>query len=112
MHAHEQDLNCPGCGTHFTRMGGLMSHIELTECRGFGRERLEQARKEKEAWHANYTNARNFQDYGRTAGEFANQSPNPFGVHTSKDKASGVENGVIAGAAQNQGTFIFVHMLL
>ena len=32
MHAHEQEVNCPGCHKAFTRAGGLMSHIEYHEC--------------------------------------------------------------------------------
>jgi hypothetical protein len=55
-----------------------MSHIELTECRGMSKEQLEKACKEKQEWYKIYKNAKNFQDYGRTAGEFSNQSPMPF----------------------------------
>ncbi|KAH8599995.1 hypothetical protein B0O99DRAFT_590414 [Bisporella sp. PMI_857] len=34
-HAKEQDLECPGaCGIIFPRVGALISHIELTPCRG------------------------------------------------------------------------------
>ena len=86
-----------------------MAHIELTECRGFARERLEQARKEKEAWHANYQNARNFKDYGRTAGEFADRSPNPFMVKTASSLgvAGDVDVGGITGAAESQGMSTF-----
>jgi hypothetical protein len=89
-----------------------MSHIELTECHGFARERLEEARKEKEAWHANYQNARNFRDYGRTAGEFADRSPNPLLVKTTTSliAAAGVDFGVFTEAAQNQGISIFVRI--
>ena len=77
MHAHAQDINCPGCYKHFTRLGGLMSHIELTECKYFRKETLEQSRKAKEEWYANAHNARNYVAYGRTAGDFS-EGPNPF----------------------------------
>ncbi|SPN98968.1 uncharacterized protein DNG_02007 [Cephalotrichum gorgonifer] len=32
-HAHEQDLDCPACGAHFIRLGGLMAHIERGQCK-------------------------------------------------------------------------------
>lgn len=50
MHSAEQDLDCPGCGKHFTRVGGLMGHIELNECKGLDKEQLEKARKQKQEW--------------------------------------------------------------
>jgi len=78
MHSHEQDMSCPGCNKHFTRLGGLMSHIELAECKYFQREIVEKNRKMKQNWYSNAQNARNFQDYGRTAGDFDNNSPSPF----------------------------------
>jgi hypothetical protein len=84
MHSHEQNMNCPGCGKHFTRLGGLMSHIELTECAFFKKEELEKNRKLKQEWYSNAQNARNFMDYGRTAGDFGNNSPNPFATQPGK----------------------------
>jgi hypothetical protein len=58
MHSHEQSLKCPGCGEVFTRLGGLVSHIELTECQSISKQRFDSARIEKEQWHKNYQEAR------------------------------------------------------
>ncbi|KAI9052130.1 hypothetical protein LZ554_003492 [Drepanopeziza brunnea f. sp. 'monogermtubi'] len=45
-HSAEQDLNCPYCGKHFSRMGGLVSHWELTECHGLPASVFDQQRKD------------------------------------------------------------------
>lgn len=58
-------------------LGGLISHIELTECRSIPRQAFDSGRTERTEWHRNYQNARNFRDYGRTAGDFS-ESPNPL----------------------------------
>ena len=84
MHSHVQDMDCPGCGKHFTRLGGLMSHIELTECAFFKKDVFEKNRKMKQEWYSNQQNVRNFLDYGRTAGDFGNNSPNPFLIAPGK----------------------------
>jgi hypothetical protein len=105
MHSAEQDLDCPGCGKHFTRVGGLMCHIELNECKGLDKEQLEKARKQKQEWYNNYQNARNFQDYGRTAGEFSNRSPMPFKANAV------VASGAGAGVAETPGVFHYPPLL-
>jgi hypothetical protein len=56
-----------------------MSHIELTECKYFKKETLERSRKMKEEWYANAQNVRKHVDYGRTAGDFNDSAPCPFG---------------------------------
>jgi len=100
MHSHVQDMDCPGCGKHFTRLGGLMSHIELTECAFFKKDVFEKNRKMKQEWYSNQQNVRNFVDYGRTAGDFGNNSPNPFFIAPGKLVRG--PDGVILVTAEDQ----------
>jgi hypothetical protein len=93
-------MDCPGCGKHFTRLGGLMSHIELTECAFFKKDVFEKNRKMKQEWYSNQQNVRNFVDYGRTAGDFGNNSPNPFLIAPGKLVRG--PDGVILVTAEDQ----------
>ncbi|KAL2111253.1 hypothetical protein VUR80DRAFT_10320 [Thermomyces stellatus] len=43
-HPHEQDLDCPGCHLHFTRLGALMNHIESNQCLKIGQQDIEHGR--------------------------------------------------------------------
>lgn len=61
-----------------------MSHIELTECAFFKKNVFEKNRKMKQEWYSNQQKVRNFVDYGRTAGDFGNNSPNPFLIAPGK----------------------------
>lgn len=110
MHSHEQDIHCPGCGKHFTRLGGMMSHIELAECKNMPKEYLEYARKSKEKWYTNAQNARNFRDYGRTAGDFGGNSPNPLAVPAPpklvRDPNGGA--GIVLVDAKGEGMLTFL----
>ncbi|RDW88445.1 hypothetical protein BP6252_00477 [Coleophoma cylindrospora] len=64
MHAAQQNLECPGCHENFTRVGGLINHIEHKLCPVIDAERFEQERLRKQDWHENYENARTFAEYG------------------------------------------------
>ncbi|RDW94976.1 hypothetical protein BP5796_00739 [Coleophoma crateriformis] len=64
MHAAQQNLKCPGCHETFTRVGGLINHIEHELCPVIDAERFEQERLRKQDWHENYENARTFAEYG------------------------------------------------
>lgn len=46
-HAKPQDLQCPGCGLSFVRVGGLISHIESGQCRRISKEALDASRIQK-----------------------------------------------------------------
>lgn len=78
-----------------------MSHIELTECDFFRKENIEKSRKMKMEWYANSTNARNFRDYGRTAGDFSNAAPNPLNTPAPPKLVCG-PNGVMLVAANGE----------
>ena len=55
-----------------------MGHIELTECKSLQNKKLADSRKESEEFYANYENVRAYHDYGRTAGDFGVNAPQPF----------------------------------
>ena len=77
-----------------------MSHIELTECAFFKKDVFEKNRKMKQEWYSNQQNVRNFVDYGRTAGDFGNNSPNPFFIAPGKLVRG--PDGVILVTAEDQ----------
>ena len=67
-HAKEQDLKCPGCEMHFTRMGTLMQHIER-ECA-----------VAKDAHHKNRAKKLEFADaLARLNDEYARAADKPLG---------------------------------
>ncbi|KAH8664268.1 hypothetical protein BX600DRAFT_512322 [Xylariales sp. PMI_506] len=45
IHALEQSLTCPGCGAEFTRVGGLMQHVEDHQCNRITPEMLQMRRQ-------------------------------------------------------------------
>ncbi|TAQ85421.1 hypothetical protein B7494_g6242 [Chlorociboria aeruginascens] len=48
MHAAEQWMPCPGCSKTFTRMGSLISHLELSNCTVMNASQMAQHRADKE----------------------------------------------------------------
>lgn len=76
MHSKEQNLNCPGCGKHFTRAGGLVNHVEFEGCIAVRTADFEMARKKKEQANAAINAAHNFQDFSRSGA--LGEGPNPF----------------------------------
>jgi hypothetical protein len=76
LHAKEQDLDCPGCGKHFTRLGSLIAHIEFNDCKAVTRENIVWARKEKEKSNAAVKTAHDFQDFSRSG--VLDEGPNPL----------------------------------
>ncbi|KAE8441598.1 hypothetical protein EG329_004647 [Mollisiaceae sp. DMI_Dod_QoI] len=77
MHSDEQDLRCPGCNKKFTRLGGLIGHIELKTCRDLPNLNIEAARKEKEQSNAMVKSAHNFNDFSRGGVSFGDE-PHPL----------------------------------
>jgi DNA-directed RNA polymerase subunit RPC12/RpoP len=71
-HAHEQDLNCSYCGKRFNRAGALVGHVELEGCpMKPSEESFVAGVRQKTERYQNYQEARNFQEYGRAAGDFS-----------------------------------------
>ena len=105
MHSKEQDLSCPGCNKHFTRMGALIGHIELTECRCIVKKdvnfNFRESRKEKEAVYENQCNIRNYVDCDRFEGEpGVDNGPKPMVGYYAKVQvtaASLADNTVMSG---------------
>ncbi len=87
VHAAEQDLECPYCHLHFNRLGGLVSHWELTECRVLPKAAFDKARQEFSGHQEAVRLAHNFNDYGRsgTTGG-ANEPLPPIGLTVSGGK--------------------------
>lgn len=77
LHSAVQDLNCPGCSKRFDRLGGLISHIELTECQAISKRIFNEAVRGKAAWDQNSREAHNFQG-SRGGSSAAGDGPNPF----------------------------------
>jgi hypothetical protein len=97
-------MNCPGCDKHFTRMGALIAHIELTECRIAKKDvnfNFGESGKEKEAVYENQRNIRNYVDFGRSEGEpGADNGPKPLVGNYAKvhvAAASAADNTVMSG---------------
>lgn len=77
LHSAVQDLKCPGCPKRFDRLGGLISHIELTECQSISRRKFDEAVRGKAAWDQNSREAHNFQA-SRSENTVVGDGPNPF----------------------------------
>ena len=65
MHSAEQDLDCPGCGANFPRLGAMISHIELSQCRALPKQIFDATRKEKGEWDKNHQAVRHDHYFGR-----------------------------------------------
>ncbi|KAK2627399.1 hypothetical protein QTJ16_003365 [Diplocarpon rosae] len=65
-HSAEQDLNCPHCTCHFTRLGSLIGHLELNECRGLPSAAFDEARKVTTEHQDAMRAANRFQDVSRS----------------------------------------------
>ncbi|KAM7212557.1 hypothetical protein V8F06_012054 [Rhypophila decipiens] len=50
FHAAKQNLTCPGCHDTFSRVGGLIDHIEKDACKGIKNVQLDARREEKLAF--------------------------------------------------------------
>lgn len=46
-HPQKQDLNCPGCGSHFVRLSGFVKHIELDECPSMDLKNIEERMQQR-----------------------------------------------------------------
>lgn len=47
MHPTPQELECPGCGKTFVRLGGLMRHAEHDKCPGINTCKISEEREKK-----------------------------------------------------------------
>jgi hypothetical protein len=90
VHPKEQNLECPGCHQVFTRLGALISHLDLTECKSLKNHDkpfdLAAAVQEKMTQGESYRAMRNFLEYGRSSGHFRDDEPMPMLKDYSKDK--------------------------
>ncbi|CAL3969040.1 unnamed protein product [Diplocarpon coronariae] len=65
-HGAAQDLTCPHCAGHFTRLGGLIGHLELNECRGLPSAAFDEARKATTEHQDAMRAANRFRDVSRS----------------------------------------------
>jgi len=75
MHAAEQDLNCSTCNQRFTRLGGLIYHIENGQCEAISKATFKQTLLENQKKEDDQERQRAFLLYGHIAGDFGTQSP-------------------------------------
>ncbi|CAG8952784.1 hypothetical protein HYFRA_00009029 [Hymenoscyphus fraxineus] len=94
FHPAEQNLDCPSCGTNFTRLGALMHHLESKLCPGAGNVKLEKLVYEKGVWYNNSKNMMARAEYGKTAGDF---TLDDISMVSSQDTAQESHGGVPLG---------------
>jgi hypothetical protein len=79
-------LNCPSCDQHFTRLGGLIRHVENRECKpAADRTEFLERVQEKTAHYDNPANMRHRVEYGQTSGDFRDDDLLTF-EHNDIDK--------------------------
>ncbi|KAF4636451.1 hypothetical protein G7Y89_g1639 [Cudoniella acicularis] len=83
FHAAKQNLTCPGCSKTFSRLGSIISHIELKQCTAGVVPDFKDRLKQKKEFYDNHENMRNFVEFGKTAGEF-DSTPKPMLPPTDK----------------------------
>ena len=75
MHSAEQDLLCEKCNQRFTRVGGLVGHIENGQCDLVSKARFRQNLLGNQKTEDDRERQRNVTVYGHTGGDFGNESP-------------------------------------
>ncbi|CAD6505687.1 BgTH12-01177 [Blumeria graminis f. sp. triticale] len=67
MHNSKQNLHCHACDRNFTRLGSLVGHLELSECKLRTSDQLAAIRNQKKLVYQRQIAARNYKDFNRSA---------------------------------------------
>ncbi|RDL32024.1 uncharacterized protein BP5553_09426 [Venustampulla echinocandica] len=107
-HPAKQQLSCPGCQTVFTRLGGLISHIESKQCSSLVVPDFKERLEERKVFYDNHAEVRTHLGTSITTGNLGDHTAlpifskqRPFAIEESK----GGNEKYVAQAGSSQASF-------